>query len=98
MTQMFLFLLFFYKKAHTLGKLNLLTQFANFDTEVSYNMQFFCLSIFVILGTVYKLENGKSGVRNDRCAYFFLAKLPLVPNVLLREVARSFEFGLFVCV
>ena len=35
---------------------------ANFDSKVSYNMQFFCVSIIVILGTVYKLENGKSGV------------------------------------
>ena len=43
-------LFFFLQKIPYLGKKKF-TQFANFDSKVSYNMQFFCLSIFVILGT-----------------------------------------------
>ena len=56
-------------------------------------MQFFCLSIFVILGRKWQ-KHGKKGPMR---VLFFLSKLSLVQNVLLREVARSFELGLFVC-
>jgi hypothetical protein len=59
---------------------------------------FSVFSIFVILGTVYKLENGKRRLRNDRCSYFFVVvKITTCPKCLLKEVARSFDLGLFVC-
>ena len=56
-----------------------------------------CMSIFVILSMVYKLENGKNGVRNDRCAYFFLSKLPLVQMFYWKKWLYHLSWGcLFV--